>query len=95
MQLHGRDFNPKQKGLTLGDGTYMPKVTVRHNYLDMIDDGIKSLKENMPDLFKQQVGKLKLQPGGKITPEYAFPCKKDNLESSSLKYNVSLIPFGI
>lgn len=71
MQLHGRDFNPKQKGLTLGDGTYMPKVTVRHNYLDMIDDGIKSLKENMPNLFKKQGGKLKLQPGGKITPEHA------------------------
>lgn len=55
MQLHGRDFNPKQKGFTVGDGTYVPKKTIKHSYLDMIDDGIKSLKENMPDLFKNNV----------------------------------------
>lgn len=60
MQLHGRDFNPKQKGFTFSDGIDMTKMTVKHSYLDMIDDGIKSLKENMPDLFKKQGGKLKL-----------------------------------
>ena len=46
MLLHGRDFNPAQKGLKV-----MFEGEVKNTYLDMIDSAIKSLKENMPDLF--------------------------------------------
>lgn len=47
MLLHGRDFNPAQKGLK---GVWT-EGEVKNTYLDMIDSAIKSLKENMPDLF--------------------------------------------
>lgn len=48
MLLHGRDFNPAQKGST---GIWT-EGKVKNSYLDMIDSAIGSLKENMPDLFK-------------------------------------------
>lgn len=48
MMLHGRDFNPAQKGFT----HRWTNGTVKNSYLDMIDSAIASLKENMPDLFK-------------------------------------------
>jgi hypothetical protein len=48
MLLHGRDFNPAQKGLKC----VWAEGEVKNTYLDMIDSAIKSLKENMPDLFK-------------------------------------------
>lgn len=47
MMLHGRDFNPAQKGAKNYEGN-----TITNSYLDMIDSAIISLKENMPDLFK-------------------------------------------
>ena len=48
MLLHGRDFNPAQKGTT----DFWTREKVKNSYLDMIDSAIGSLKENMPDLFK-------------------------------------------
>jgi hypothetical protein len=47
MLLHGRDFNPAQKGYEFWDGT-----VVKHSYTDMMDSAIKSLKTHMPNLFK-------------------------------------------
>lgn len=47
MMLHGRDFNPAQKGsYSMWTDGY-----VKNSYLDMIDSAIQSLKTNMPNLF--------------------------------------------
>jgi hypothetical protein len=47
MMKKGRDFNPAQKGYESYNGK------VKNSYLDMIDSAIESLKEHMPNLFKQ------------------------------------------
>lgn len=57
MQLHGRDFNPKQKGYTkiiINDDGSRSEKTVKYSYLDMINSAINSLKTHMPNLFNPQ-----------------------------------------
>lgn len=43
-----RDFNPAQKGYESWSGK------VKNTYLDMIDSAIRSLKQNMPNLFSNE-----------------------------------------
>ena len=57
MLLHGRDFNPAQKGhtaITINDDGSITEKTVKYSYLDMINSAINSLKTHMPNLFNPQ-----------------------------------------